>query len=66
MPELHIDERGVLKLLTQINPHKACGPDALPARVLKETAEQLAPVLTTIYRKSPETGSASIKFQGHT
>ena len=51
MPELHIDDTGVLKLLTQINPHKTCAPDALPAGVLKDTTEQMAPVLTIIYRE---------------
>ena len=56
MPEIQVDERGVLKLLSQLNPHKACGPDALPARVLKETAQQLAPALTIIFRRSLETG----------
>jgi hypothetical protein len=57
MPEIHIDERGVLKLLSQINPHKACGPDALSARVLKEMAPQLAPALTTIFLRSLDSGS---------
>jgi len=33
-------------LLSQIDPHKAGGPDNIPARVLKELAYQLTPMLT--------------------
>ena len=34
----------------------ACGPDLLPARILKELAHDIAPYLTIIFQKSLDTG----------
>ena len=48
--DIHVN--GVAKLLRGLNAHKATGTDAIPARPLKEAADQLAPILTTIYRAS--------------
>jgi hypothetical protein len=39
-------ENGVDKLLQDINPSKASGPDEIPNRILKECASQIAPSLT--------------------
>ena len=50
MPEIYIHVNGVTKLLRGIKAHKATGPDAIRARLLKEA--ELAPILTTIYRAS--------------
>ena len=52
MPGIDIHVNGVAKLLRGIKAHKATGPDAIPARLLKEAADQLAPLLTSIYRAS--------------
>ena len=52
MPEIYIHVNGVAKLLRGIKAHKATGPDAIPAMLLKEAADQLAPILNTIYRAS--------------
>ena len=52
MPEIYIHVNGVAKLLRGIKAHKATGPDAIPARLLEEAADQLAPIMTTIYRAS--------------
>jgi hypothetical protein len=43
MPDIHIGEAGVLKLLNNINSHKATGPDGIPARLLHEYASYIAP-----------------------
>ena len=43
-------------MLQKLNPGKACGPDLLPARVLKELASEISPLLTTIFQKSLDTG----------
>ena len=51
-----VAERGVLKLLNNISPSKAGGPDRLPARVIKELATGIAPVLTTILCQALNTG----------
>ena len=36
MPEITVTNQGVEKLLSQLNPHKASGPDGIPARVLRD------------------------------
>jgi hypothetical protein len=56
MPSIHISETGINKLLANLNPHKACGPDNINGHVLKELKDQIAPILTEIFKKSLETG----------
>ena len=56
MEELVISVNGVTKLLKEINPSKAGGPDNLPCRLLRELAVELAPILTYIYQQSLSTG----------
>ena len=51
MPEIIITSPGVQKLLSEINPHKAHGPDNIPARVLKEAAFVLVPMLTHLFQQ---------------
>ena len=36
----------IVRQLKILNQNKATGPDELPARVIKETAEQIAPIIT--------------------
>ena len=44
-------------MLANLNPHKACGPDNINGRVLKELKDQIAPILTEFFFfKSLETG----------
>ena len=52
MAEIEVSEEGVLKLLKNLNPHKASGPDQIPSRFLKECAKELAPYLTIIFPKT--------------
>ena len=47
---IHVD--GVAKLLSDLQGHKAHGPDGIPARLLKETAYSMAPLLTHINKAS--------------
>ena len=47
---------GVRKLLENLDPTKAVGPDEIPPRVLKELASDIAPVLTEIFNRSYQTG----------
>jgi hypothetical protein len=56
IPDLEITIPGVEKLLKGLNVNKASGPDALPSRVLKEAATELAPALQAIFNQSLETG----------
>ena len=56
MPDIIFDVSGIAKLLGNINPKKAHGPDALPCRLLKELAEELAPVFTDLFQRSYDSG----------
>ena len=52
-----IDQKGLEKLLANINPSKASsGPDNIPNRILKECAIHLVPILKTILQCSLDTG----------
>ena len=56
MAAISVSTQGVEKLLSNLNPTKAAGPDGIPPRVLRELAREVAPILTKIYRSSPQTG----------
>lgn len=57
MPEITVTREGVTKLLNKINPKKACGPDMIPARILKDMADELSPLLTVIFQRSFKCGT---------
>jgi hypothetical protein len=66
MPDIDISEKGIEKLLKNLNPGKACGPDCIKPIVLKTLAEELAPILMVIFQKSLKEGSfPSIWKQAH-
>ena len=56
MPEISIENAGVCKLLRQLNPQKASGPDLLSARILKDLSAECAPFLTLIFKRCLEVG----------
>jgi hypothetical protein len=56
MEPITITTPGVQKLLQNLQPHKATGPDRIPSRLLKELACELAPALTYIYQTSLNAG----------
>ena len=56
LPHITVSEAGVRQLLEYIKPHKATGPDGIPARLLKDYAADLAPVLSHIYQASLNQG----------
>ena len=56
MAEITITENGVRKLLQKLDGHKATGPDDISVRLLKETAIETAPMLTTLFQASPHQG----------
>ena len=64
MKELHVSVEGVTKLLRKVNPNKASGPDSIPARILKELADEIAPLLTTIFNKSLGQGEVPTNWRG--
>jgi hypothetical protein len=52
MPGITFGEEGIQKLLHNINPSKAGGPDHIPARYLKENARELAPMYSHLFQQS--------------
>ena len=40
---------GIFKLLKNLKSSKATGPDSIPAFILKEAAQEMAPILTLIF-----------------
>ncbi len=60
---LVITVQGVEKIIKDINPRKASGPDEIPTRVLHNLAVEVAPVLTEIYRQSIRTGDIPIQWK---
>ncbi|MEW8547322.1 MAG: reverse transcriptase domain-containing protein, partial [Candidatus Thiodiazotropha sp.] len=51
-----VNRKGVLKLLNDINPYKATGPDAIPGRLLKSLSEEVADILCLIFQASLDQG----------
>ncbi|KAK3108532.1 hypothetical protein FSP39_010045 [Pinctada imbricata] len=54
--DIFLSTHGIEKLLKNLNPYKAAGPDKLKPNVLKELASEIAPILCIIYTKSLESG----------
>lgn len=50
--DIVISTNGVAKLLRNTKPNKASGPDNIPAKFLKETANELAPALSLLFQAS--------------
>ena len=57
MPNIKVSRPGVLKLLLNINEHKATGPDEIPGRLLKICANELADSFTLLFQTSLNQGS---------
>ena len=51
-----VNRKGVLKLLKDINPYKATGPDAIPGRLLKTLCDEVVDTLCTIFQASFDQG----------
>ena len=56
MKPFNITTNGIIKLLKNLNPYKAQGPDNISPRILKELADEISPLLQLIYTKSLDTG----------
>ena len=52
MQNITITTNGVLKLLQNLSPRKACGPDNISPQVIKELVDIIADPLTCIFQKS--------------
>ncbi len=56
LQNIQVTVEGVEKLLINIKPYKACGPDSIPNMVLSKCASELAPALACIFQKSLNSG----------
>ena len=56
MEDFSISVAGILKLLKNLKPGKAAGPDRLKPILLKELCEEIAPIIQVIFERSIQTG----------
>ena len=56
MQPIHIEAQGIYKLLSELDSHKASGPDGIPTRLLKELSNNVSPVLALIFNTSLHQG----------
>ena len=52
----NIDFNGVLKLLSNLKPDKAAGPDSIKPIVLKQLKTEIAPVICLLFKKTLQMG----------
>ena len=48
MSDITVNQNGFIKLLRNLKPSTASGPDGIPAMLLKETAEEISPAVTLL------------------
>ena len=56
MPQIDISTPGVKKLLDNLKPYKASGPNSIPPMVSKELSNEIAPILQIIFQISLTAG----------
>ena len=59
MPKIIIDQNVTLKLLSNIKPEKAPGPDEINPIILKELREEIASIIQLLFQKKISTGKMS-------
>ena len=56
MPDIKVNYFGILKLLQNINPHKAVGPDQIPGKFLKLCSHEMAFIYQILFQASLDQG----------
>ena len=56
MPDICINLNGITKLLSNLRPDKAAGPDEIRPIVLRELRSEIAPIIQLIFERSLATG----------
>ena len=54
--QIEVSEDEVMERLSELDTTKSCGPDKIPARLLKECSEQIAPSLCSLFNHSLSIG----------
>jgi len=62
MPDINITLQGIVNLLNGLKTHKAAGPDAISATLLKETSDIIVPILQIIFHAFLDTGKVPIDW----
>ena len=63
MPEVIFSEQKVLEKLNKLNVAKACGPDDIPAVVLRKASDAFAPILSKLFEKTYEEGQIPLEMK---
>ena len=63
MKHIVITKGGVLKLLLNINPNKATGPDLIPGKLLKTCANELCDIYKLLFQASLNQGTIPIDWK---
>ncbi|XP_072039397.1 uncharacterized protein [Amphiura filiformis] len=63
VPQFTIRVEGVRNLLAKVKPFSASGPDNIPAYLLKEGANELAPALTLLFEASLHQGKIPLQWK---
>ena len=63
MSPIVVKERGVKKLLNNLKPHKASGPDQIPTMLLKLLADEMSPILTEFFQVSIDRGEVPAEWR---
>ena len=61
--DINITQHGIQKMLENLNPHKATGPDDICPLFLKTLASSIAPILMIVYKKSYNTANVAPVFK---
>ena len=56
MDNITVCQNGVIKLLRNLKPFTASGPDGIPTKLLKETAVKTSPAITLLFQASIDQG----------
>ena len=57
MEDITVSCKGVVKLLKNLKPHKAAGPDDIPLMLLRAAADEIAPAITLLFQASLNQGN---------
>ena len=57
MEDITVSCKGVVRLLKNLKPYKAAGPDDIPLMLLKEAADEIVPTITLLFQASLKKGN---------
>ena len=57
MLDITVTSKGTEKLLSNLNPHKASGPDQIKPIIRKDPSTPLSPILKHLFQKSLDSGT---------